>query len=289
MFYLEDLAYEVKMPKVIKARNIVAAGIFAFGLMQTVLIFTGKSSQKNIIQNNQITISDYQQKCSLIDDDTEKFRNKNNMQFYNSWEQGNAVAELQTQYGGFNSNATIKNVTEQAKKTASELDSYIKDPIARTPWYANMYQDYFWVYLNRQTSLVENIPSIWVCRSYKNNIILGVAIAEYDALGEVFEDFKFFYTAKGHALLEEDAKIINDTVISSADYINYYKNINKIVEDMADTENNEIFDDEKVDDDSVDDQNTDDDINKNNEDADNNLNDDEMDNKLQNEVSVEEN
>lgn len=258
MFYLEDLAYEVKTPKVIKARNILATVIFAFGLIQILLIFTGRSSQANIIQNNKIAIADYQQKCNEIDTETEQFKNKNNMIFYNSWEQGNAVAELQAEYGGFRSDATIESVTEKAKKTAEKLDTYIKEPIARTPWYANMYQNYFWIYMNRQTSLIENIPSIWICRSNDNNTILGVATAEYDALGEVFEDFKFYYTTKGNALLEEDVQLVNGNVISSEDYMNYYKNVNKIVEEMANTENDEKTDDSENADESDDTKNADD-------------------------------
>ncbi len=233
MFYLEDLAYEVKTPKFIKVRGVIIAAIIIFLIIRAIGIYVTKDLQDNTIQSNVLEIADYQQKCNSLKADMKKFEEAETKELYNSWETGNAVANLQDAYGGFSGNASVEYITESARNTASALDKYIRDPFGRTPWYNNAACQYTWTYLNRQTSLTENIPSIWICRSNNSNVILAVTTGTYDGRGELFDNFTVYYTTKGNALLDDDVRLVNDNIISSVDYMDYYKNIDEVVNEVA--------------------------------------------------------
>lgn len=233
MFYLEDLPYEVKTPKFIKVRGVIIVAAVIFLMIRVVGIYAAKNLQDNTIQSNVFEIADYQQKCNVLEADMKKFEEAETKELYNSWEAGNAVAGLQDTYGGISDKASAAYVTESARNTASALDKYISDPFGRTPWYNNAACQYTWTYLNRQTSVTEKIPSIWICRSKNSNVILAVTTGVYDGLGELFDNFTVYYTTKGNALLNDDVRLVNDNIISSVDYIDYYKNIDEVVNEVA--------------------------------------------------------
>lgn len=178
-------------------------------------------------------IADYQQKCNSVKADIKQFEESGTKELYNSWEAGSAVAGLQDTYGGISGNASVEAVTESARNTASALDKYISDPFGRTPWYNNAACQYTWTYLNRQTSVTEEIPGIWICRSTNSNVILAVTTGVYDGLGELFGNFTVYYTTKGNALLDEDVRLVNGNIVSSVDYIDYYKNIDEVLDEVS--------------------------------------------------------
>ncbi|MDE6056183.1 MAG: hypothetical protein K2G55_21040 [Lachnospiraceae bacterium] len=233
MFYLEDLPYEVKTPKFIKVRGVIIVVAVIFLIIRVVGIYAAKNLQDNTIQSNVLEIADYQQKCNVLEADMKKFEEAETKELYNSWEAGNAVAGLQDTYGGISGNASVESVTESARNTASALDKYISDPFGRTPWYNNAACQYTWTYLNRQTSVTEKIPSIWICRSKNSNVILAVTTGVYDGLGELFGDFTVYYTTKGNAALDDNVRIVNGNIVSSVDYIDYYKNIDEVINEVS--------------------------------------------------------
>lgn len=233
MFYLEDLSYEVKTSKFIKVRGIIITAFILFFMIRAAGIYVAKNLQNEIIQSNLVEIAGYQQKCNSIKADIKSFEETETKELYNPWEAGSAVAGLQDTYGGISGNASVESVTESARNTASALDKYISDPFGRTPWYNNAACQYTWTYLNRQTSVTEKIPSIWICRSSNSNVILAVTTGVYDGLGELFGDFTVYYTTKGNVLLNDDVRLVNGNIISSMDYIDYYKNIDKVMNEVT--------------------------------------------------------
>ena len=233
MFYLEDLAYEVKTSRFIRVRSVIIAASIIFFTVQAVGIHVTKNLQDNMVQSNLLEIADYQQKLNSLEADMKKFEEDEKKELYNSWEAGNAVAGLQDTYGGISENASVESVTESARNTASALDKYISDPFGRTPWYNNAACQYTWTYLNRQTAVTEKIPSIWICRSNNSNVILAVTTGTYDGLGDLFDNFTVYNTTKGNALLDEDIRIANGNIISSIDYMGYYKNIDDVMNGVA--------------------------------------------------------
>lgn len=247
MFYLEDMAYEVKTSKFIKVRGIIIVAFIIFFMIQIAGLYITKNLQDDTIRSNLLEISEYQQKCNSLNADIKKFEETETKELYNSWEAGSAVAGLQDTYGGIPDNASVESVTESARNTASALDKYISDPFGRTPWYNNAACQYAWTYLNRQTSVTENIPSIWICRSSNSNVILAVTTGVYDGLDELFGDFTVYYTTKGNVLLNDDVRLVNGNIISSIDYIDYYKNIdkvmNKVTENVSRASNESVMDD----------------------------------------------
>lgn len=233
MFYPEDLAYEVKTSKFIKVRGMVVAAFIIIFMVQAVGIYMAKNLQDSSVRSNLLEIADYQQKCNSVKADIKQFEEAGTKELYNSWEAGSAVAGLQDTYGGISSNASVEAVTESARNTASALDKYISDPFGRTPWYNNAACQYTWTYLNRQTSVTEKIPGIWICRSTNSNVILAVTTGVYDGLGELFGNFTVYYTTKGNALLDEDVRLVNGNIVSSVDYIDYYKNIDEVLDEVS--------------------------------------------------------
>lgn len=233
MFYLEDLAYEVKTSKFIKVRSMMIVAFILFFLIRAAGIYVEKNLQDNTVQSNLLEIADYQQKCNAVKADIKNFEEAETKELYNSWEAGCAVAGLQDTYGGISDNASVDYVTETARNTAMALDKYISDPFGRTPWYNNAACQYTWVYLNRQTSVTEKIPGIWVCRSNNSNVILAVTTGVYDGMGELFGDFTVYYTTKGNALLDSDVRLVNDNIISSVDYMDYYKNVDEVMNEVT--------------------------------------------------------
>ena len=246
MFYLEDLAYEVKTSKFIKVRGIIITIFILLFMIGAVSIYIAKNRQNDIIQSNLVEIAGYQQKCNSIKADIKNFEETETKELYNSWEAGSAVAGLQDMYGGIFDNASVESVTETARNTASALDKFISDPFGRIPWYNNATCQYTWTYLNRQTSITEKIPSIWICRNVNSNVILAVATGVYDGRSELFGNFTVYYTTKGNALLDEDVRLINGNLMSSIDYIDYYKNIdevlNEVNENMSHDRNEYVID-----------------------------------------------
>ena len=236
MYYFEDLAYDVKTPKFIKIRNIVVIIVGVIIFIQAFLIYVGNVSQKKAVQDNAIAIADYQQQYNSVKSDIEKLQSGDTRELYNSWESGIKVAELQSAYGNIPINSTVDTITESARETASNLDKFISDPFGRTPWYNNAAYQYTWSYLTRQTSVVEEIPCMWICRSDKSNIILAVTTGKYNGFGELFGDFNVYYTTKGNALLEDDVMLVNGNIVSSVDYIDYYKNVEEVMSEIAENE-----------------------------------------------------
>ncbi len=232
MFYLEDLAYEVKTPKFIKVRGIIITAVIIFFVVRAVGIYAARNLQDDTIRSNMLEIADYQQKCNSLKEDLKKFEETETRELYNSWEAGSEVASLQDTYGGIPGNASVEYVGENARNTAAALDKYISDPFGRTPWYNNAACSYTWTYLNRQTSVTEKIPSIWICRNNNSNVILAVVTGVYDGLGELFGNFTVYYTTKGNALLDDDVRLVNGNLISSIDYLDYYKNIDEVMNEV---------------------------------------------------------
>lgn len=247
MFYLEDLAYEVKTSRFLKVRSVIIVVLLLFFMIRAAGIYATKNLQDNAIQSNLLEIADYQLKCNSAKADLKALEESGTKELYNSWEAGSAVAGLQDTYGGISDNASVESVTESARNTASALDKYISDPFGRTPWYNNAACQYTWTYLNRQTSVTEKIPSIWICRSKNSNVILAVTTGVYDGLGELFGDFTVYYTTKGNAVLDDDVRIVNGNIVSSVDYIDYYKNIdevmNEVSENISQAESESLMDD----------------------------------------------
>lgn len=77
-------------------------------------------------------------------------------------------------------------------------------------------------------------------------MILAVATGVYDGLGELFGNFTVYYTTKGNALLDEDVRLVNGNIVSSVDCIDYYKNIdevlNEVNENMSKSESETVGD-----------------------------------------------
>lgn len=60
MFYLEDLAYEVKTSKFIKVRGIIITIFILLFMIGAVSIYIAKNRQNDIIQSNLVEIAGYQ-------------------------------------------------------------------------------------------------------------------------------------------------------------------------------------------------------------------------------------
>lgn len=64
-------------------------------------------------------------------------------------------------------------------------------------------------------------------------MILAVTTGVYDGLGELFGNFTVYYTTKGNALLDEDVRLVNGNIVSSVDYIDYYKNVDEVLNEVS--------------------------------------------------------
>ncbi len=233
MIYLEDIAIEVKTKKYEKIRNITCGILLFFVFLSACNIVGTCMLNSEKIEKNLITIAEYKNKINAKQKEMDEYEKEVVNAYYDVTELGDSVAQIQSQYGGFNESISIADISQCAKETATEMDQYLYSGEGRSAWYQNMTCNYQWYYLMRQTSTVERIPCIWVCKSNANTI-LAVTTAVCNATEQKFSEFKTYYTTQGNALISTDTVInVSGVVEANIDYKEYYDNIKKIQEKVS--------------------------------------------------------
>lgn len=240
MIYLEDIVVEIKTKKYENIRNITC-GILLFLILLTVLNIAGTYIlQSDKIEKNLITIAEYKNKISAKQKEMDAYTQEVIDAYYDVTELGDSIAMVQSQYGGFNESISIADISQSAKEIASAMDQYLYSGEGRFAWYQNMTCDYQWYYLMRQTSTVEHIPCIWVCKS-STNTLLAVTTGVCNATEQKFGDFKTYYTTQGNALISDNTVInVSGVVETNIEYEEYYNKIKKIQETVSNNAETEI-------------------------------------------------
>lgn len=229
MIYLDDIAAEIESSKYRKIRNIACIILFFVMVLKIIMIAGTYVIQNDAIERNRIEISEYNNKLAALEKEFEEYKDNYSYEFYDVTEIGDRVAEIQSSFGGFRSDADLSDISESTRTAASEMDYYLYSKDGRTAWYQNVTCKYQWYYLMRQTSLIGNIPCIWVCKSAEKGKVLAVTTGTCDAKTERFGDFRHYYTTQGQALITEDAVIsVSGVIESDVDYEAYYESIMEI-------------------------------------------------------------
>lgn len=213
MYYLEDLTYDIKTPPVKRIRNIITCMIILVGIGVLGYAFMLKQDLNDQFEANAEMIAGFEQ--DLVDLQAQLMPGIDDKEigYYNPWDLGCKIADLQSSYGGFKENTSSDTIISNADLTSEQLNAMIFDENGKNPWYSNATCNYSWVYLTRQASTVSNIPSIWICQAKDTNTILAVTVGQYDGTKELFGYFKNYYTPNGLALITDDTLIAKNTSV----------------------------------------------------------------------------
>ncbi len=202
MIYLDDMSVFLKTQKGSILRGVLCGVSLLIAAGIGISTWSSFDETKQQIEKNRISISEYNFELNKLNQAIENFTGDEPVETYSVKPVCSKIAELQTQYGSYETYSSVSQITEDAKRISGELNDYIDASQSEAPWFNDVMTKYEWSFEMREESLVKKVPVIWVCRDKQTADIYGVTTGVYDADTSRVDDLTVYCSKKGDYVLD---------------------------------------------------------------------------------------